>query len=415
MTGHPLASIMITLAALIALINVRFFKLQLTISIMMGSILLSLLLLLLEHTGLAPLSLHAQEYILHIHFRAILLNGMLSFLLFAGAFTINLGELKKQAWAVGILSSVSTVVSALLIGFMLYELLLLFHLNMPLIYCFLFGALISPTDPIAVLSTFKELGAPKALEACVAGESLFNDGVGIVIFVTIFELAFSHSHVTASGVLLLFFRQALGGLLYGFALGWLSFQCMQFGHFGRKVTILLTLAIVTGGYSLALSLDISGALAMVVAGFYIGHQLRLGAFPEGTKQVLTVFWDVMDEILNAILFLLIGFEILMIHVSGHMWWCVVLVVPLVLFVRLITVAVPMRYFGFNKAAAPYTISLLTWGGLRGGLAVALALSLPPSEYRDFILAMTYSVVAFAVIVQGLSIKPLVKLAKDAES
>ncbi len=410
MNPYTLASIILTLAIIIGYINHRYIKLQSTIAIMAGSLLISLLFLILQHTGVANIADKTKSILIQTDFHSLLINGMLSFLLFAGSLTIDSSILKTRKWEIGILASISTIASALLIATAIYYLLPLLGLSLPYLYCLLFGALISPTDPIAVLATFKEIGAPKNLEVCVAGESLFNDGVGIVIFLTIYQLAFNNQVITFQNVSLLFLEQAVGGIAYGVILGFVAYQLIK-NIKDPKTIILITLAIVTGGYTFALSIDISGPLAMVVAGIFIGNKVRATATEEKRNEVLKIFWEVIDELLNAVLFLLIGFELLNINVVDFNFSAVLMAIPLVLLIRLITVAIPMKFIQARKTHEPYTISVLTWGGLRGGLAVALALTLPSSHYRELILAMTYGVVVFAVIVQGLTIKPLAKLAR----
>lgn len=404
---YELSSVILTVAVLIAYINHRYIGLQSTIAIMVGSMLLSCALLLIQHTGIANVVIRTEIILETINFKELLLHGMLSFLLFAGSMTINFNQLKSQRWEIGTLATVSTIASTLLVGTLSYYLLPFLGLHMPFLYCLLFGALISPTDPIAVLATFKEIGAPKNLEACVAGESLFNDGVAIVIFLTLYQLAFQGAAITFTNVTFLFIEETVGGILYGIILGytanWLIKSCRD-----HKIAILITLVIVTGGYHFALVMDISGPLAMVIAGIFVGNKGRRGSKQNETRRILEVFWEAIDEVLNAILFFLIGFELLTLKASTVELIAIVAAIPLVLLIRLITVAIPMKMFQFSKR--PYMISMLTWGGLRGGLAVALALTLPANEYRDFILAMTYGVVAFSVIVQGITIRPLAKAA-----
>lgn len=413
MNAYSLTATIITLAVLIGFINARYIRMQMTIAIMMGSMGLSLLLLLLKHLGLSDSAVALSHVVSQLNFKSLLLDGMLSFLLFAGAFTVDFNILKKHRWEIGVLASLSTIASTLIVGYLTYWLLPFLHLHLDLIYCLLFGALISPTDPIAVLATFKEVGAPKSLEVQVAGESLFNDGVAIVMFTTVYQLAFGHGSSFALGsVATLFLKQAVGGIFFGVLIAWIASQMIQRAK-GRKMAILLSLALVTGGYQLALALDISGALAMVVAGIYLGHQARQGLFGDNTYEIMDIFWELIDEIFNAILFLLIGFELLALDIHRYELIAMLLAIPFILLIRLVTVALPMRCARFRKTALPYTIRILTWGGLRGGLAVALALSLPESPERNFVLALTYAVVAFAVIVQGITIKPLVNRCKAA--
>ncbi len=405
---YAIGSIILSLAVLITYINHHFIHLQSTIAIMCGSLFLSVILLILQHTGLANVATAVESLVRNIDFPNVLLKGMLSFLLFAGALTIDLRLLKSKKWEIGTLASISTIASTFIVGTLIYYLMPLLNIQLPYLYCLLFGALISPTDPIAVLATFKEVGAPKRLEICVAGEALFNDGVGIVIFITLYALAFQHTPITFSHITLLFFKQAFGGIAYGIILGWITNRLLHPIR-DHGIAILLTLGVVTGGYSFALWLNISGPLAMVVTGILVGNQIRSHE-KTVSPEVIMVFWEVIDELLNAVLFLLIGFELLLVQVHGLQILAMICAIPIVLLVRLLTVAAPMQLIQFKRTQAPYTITILTWGGLRGGLAVALALSLPPSDYRTFILAMTYGVVAFSIIAQGLTIKPLAKLA-----
>jgi monovalent cation:H+ antiporter, CPA1 family len=411
MNGYTIAAIIISLAVFLGYINHRFIKMQMTIAIMSGSIIISLLMLLSKHFGYTSIADRTTVMIQSLDFRSLLLNGMLSFLLFAGAFTVDFETLKQNKWEIGTLASISTIASAFIVGILTYYLLPFLGVHLDFIYCMLFGALISPTDPIAVLATFKEVGAPKQLDVCVAGESLFNDGVGIVIFTTLIQLTGSHHDVHASGVIMLFLRQAIGGVFYGWIVAMIISRLIAHTA-DKKMAILLTLAMVTGSYALALWMDISGPLAMVVAGIIIGHHARSGKYGADIHEVLDIFWELIDEIMNAILFLLIGFELLTLKLFPHEIWAMLLGIPFVLLVRLITVAIPMKYFSLKKTTIPYTISILTWGGLRGGLAVALALSLPEGPERSFILGITYAIVAFAVIVQGITIGPLVRLSKN---
>lgn len=397
---------MITIAISIGYINQRFFKLQDTIAIMSGSLLLSLFLIILHHLGYTTFFDLTHSWLNQLNFQDLLLKGMLNFLLFAGALTIDFYTLRSQKWEIATLASISTIVSTLMIGTLAFYLLPLLNLSLPYLYCLLFGSLISPTDPIAVLTTFKKLGVSKKISMCVAGESLFNDGVGIVLFMTLFQLTFDHVAITPANIATLFCQEAIGGILYGIALGWLTYYLI------RKLTtinsiVLVTIASVAGGYSLALSLNISGPLAMVASGILVGHQgrrnLSLSLFSN-----LDHFWEIIDELLNAILFVLIGFELLNVHTGYSGIIAGLIAIPTVLAVRLITISIPMKLLQFKNQHEPKIITILTWGGLRGGLAVALALSLPDSTYRDLILTLTYSIVTFAIVVQGITIQYIVK-------
>lgn len=412
MNPYTLCALVLSLTAFIGYINHKTTKVQPTIAIMAGSLIISFFLLLIQHAGLTDLTKHTKDLLIQTNFHRLLMHGMLSFLLFAGSLTIDFQHLKKQRWEIFSLATLSTIASTFFIGLISYELLPLIGIQLPFLFCLLFGALISPTDPIAVLATFKEINAPKPLETCVAGESLFNDGVGIVVFLTIYQLTFSHVPITFTAVSTLFLKQAVGGVFYGVILGFITNKLLRTCS-DHKTAVLITLALVTGGYDLALSFGISGPLAMVVAGIFVGNS-GAGHEKSSHSETLHLFWETIDEVLNAILFLLIGFELLAINASFSELWATVAVIPMVLIVRLVTVTIPMKFFQRKRTSEPYTISILTWGGLRGGLAVALALSLPPSKYRDIIITFTYGVVAFAVIIQGLTIKPLARLAREAE-
>ena len=412
MNVFPLAFSILTIAILLTYLNYRFIRVQTTIALMISALLLSLILIGLQSLGLANIAESTKHLLTTINFPDLLLHGMLSFFLFSGALTIDFDALKSQKWEIGFLASLSTLLSTLILGFLTYTLLPWIGLHPPLLYCLLFGALISPTDPIAVLATFKKLGAPKHIRACVAGESLFNDGVGIVLFTILYQCLFQHVPINATSISLLFLKQAAGGILYGLVLGWVTRYLLKPVH-EPNLVILITLAVVTGGYSLALWLDLSGALAMVVSGIIIGQQQQKLCHHE-SHNPLAVFWEIIDDILNIVLFFLLGFELLVLKADGATFLAILIMIPLVLLVRLCTVAVPMKFIQRRKKQRSF-IMILTWGGLRGGLAVALALSVPTSPYRDLILAMTYGVVAFSIIVQGLSIKPLLALQHKIEA
>lgn len=407
MNSYTLGSIVISLAIFIGYLNERLFKQQATIAIMSGSLIVSMLLMVLQHFNITNLYIHAEQLVLRTHFEQLLLNGMLSFLLFAGALSIDIDSLKSKKWEIALLASISTIASAFTLGFLLWTLTSALQLNLPFIYCLLFGSLISPTDPIAVLATFKKLGVPKPLSTCVAGESLFNDGVGIVLFVTLSQLILApEAHTGTISVIVLFCQEAIGGIAFGLALGWLATQLAKPLKEANAI-ILLTIGIITGGYNLAQQLDISGPLAMVAAGIYTNYKLH-HHIPQLHFHDLKKFWEVIDELLNAILFLLLGFELLHLQATRLEVIASVVMIPTVLLVRLLTVAAPMALLSLKRPRKPYTIRILTWGGLRGGLAVALALSLPHTAYRNFILTLTYVIVAFALIVQGTTIKWLAK-------
>lgn len=408
MNVYATSSIFITLAVALAALNHRFIKMQATVAIMMGGLLVSLLLIVSNALGMGALKLQATHLLSGVNFHSLLIDGMLSFMLFAGALNLDMTLLKNEKWEIGTLATIGTIVSTLLIGTGVYAFLDWQGINIPMGICMLFGALISPTDPIAVLATLKKLGAPKRISVKIAGESLFNDGVGIVIFLTLFGFVFDGKPMEAMPIILLFIQQAVGGILYGVGLA--RCTCWMIGKLDdAAMAIMVTLAVTTGGYTLAQHLGVSGPLAMVVTGLYVGKRNQSESFSLKTRQSLAMFWELIDEILNAVLFMLIGLEILLIDISQRELLFAVCAIPLVLFVRLMTVAVPMSIFSVFKRYDPWAITTLIWGGLRGGLAVALALALPDGPYRHLILVMTYSVVVFALLVQATTIQPLVNM------
>jgi CPA1 family monovalent cation:H+ antiporter len=407
---YALASMILTLAVFATYFNERYLKMPTTIAIMSSSILLSLLLILIGRYTQFGLDDIITKELKNLDFHALLIDGMLSFLLFAGSLHVDITHLKQHKWEVGVLATLGTIASTFLVALLIYYLLPLISIHLDFIYCLLFGALISPTDPIAVLATIKELHAPKQLDVKVAGESLFNDGVGIVMFLSLYQFAFSGKALSLGAVSFLFLQQAVGGIAYGLVCGLVITQLIKSIE-NYKVEILLTLVVTTGGYILANSLGVSGPLAMVTAGIYIGNSGRHTAMSEKSRNNLDTFWELIAEVLNAVLFLLIGFEILILETRLSDIMAAFIAIPLVLFVRFITVAIPMSLFKLRKKYAPYTITILVWGGLRGGLAVALALALPQSHDRELILLMTYAVVMFSILVQGLTIKSLVEKSK----
>ncbi len=374
---------------------------------MVLSLVTSSLLLVTAHL-LPKLSEDLIHIVTSIDFHNLLMNGMLSFLLFAGSMHIDANSLQKQRLPILSLATFGVVISTFLIGTLLYFLLAAFHLDVAYIYCLLFAALISPTDPIAVLAILKKAGIKKSLEIKIAGESLFNDGVAVVVFITILEVAQTgFDKLSAVDIALLFMREAGGGLLYGLLLGYMGYFALK-SIDKYEVEVLITIAIVMGGYLLADKLHISGPLAMVVAGIVIGNKGRESGISDITQQYLNKFWELIDEILNALLFMLLGFEMLVLKINSTIMIIGVISVAIVLFARWMSVAIPViilrRKIDFEKNA----IAILTWGGLRGGLSVALALSLPVEMHRDLFVTITYMVVIFSIIVQGLTIGKLYK-------
>jgi CPA1 family monovalent cation:H+ antiporter len=413
MSVFEILAVVITLTALLGYANERVFRLPPTIGVLLGGLLVSLLLVALSALGVTGPG-WAEGLLAQIDFDALLMQGLLSFLLFAGALHINVNELLSYRWTILILATLGVVVSTLFIGTVMYAVLHALGLPLPLSYAFLFGALISPTDPIAVLGILKRAGAPKSLEVIISGESLFNDGVGVVVFTLIAGLALGGAgHGGGAGAAAgLFFREAVGGVAYGLALGYAAYRLLcRVDNY--TVEILITLAVVTGGYALAGRLHTSGPIAIVVAGILVGNHGRHFAMSDRTREHLDTFWRVIDETLNAVLFVLLGLELLVLDLTPRMFVAALAAIPVVLAARLISVGPPISLLRMRARFVPYTIRLMTWGGLRGGIAVALALSLPDNRARDLILGMTYAVVVFSILVQGLTVAPMARRATAA--
>lgn len=402
-----IAAILVSISAVFAFLNYRYIKLPSTIGLMIIALVSSLGLLVLGKLGLGAVEEQAHHLLNSIDFNETLIHGMLSFLLFAGSLHINLDDLAKQKWVISSLATVGILVSTFLIGGVSYVIFGLLGIPLDFIYCLLFGALISPTDPIAVLGILKSAQAPKSLEIKIAGESLFNDGVAVVVFIVLLGIASGAHEVTASGIMLLFLQEAVGGIIFGLAIGWLVYQLLKRVD-DYLVEILLTLALVMGGYALATALHVSGPIAVVVAGLLIGNHGRLLAMSEATRMHLDTFWELVDEILNAVLFVLIGLEVLILPFTQNVLLAAIVMIPMILIARFISVGIPISLLKLRRSFSPGAIKILTWGGLRGGISVALALSLPAGETRDIILAITYAVVIFSIIIQGLTLGRLVK-------
>lgn len=403
---------LLTLAALFSYVNYRFLELPTTIGLMVMALASSLVLVAV---GLVEPALEAQaEAVLaRIDFNETLMHGMLGFLLFAGALHVNLADLAKQRVVIGVLASVGVLISTFLVGAMTYGLLALLGIEVRFIYCLLFGALISPTDPIAVLGILKHAGAPRQLEMKIAGESLFNDGVAVVVFLGILEIATGQYGFDPGHLAALFLKEAVGGAVFGFALGYLALWMLKTVD-DYKVEILISLAVAAGGYALAYGIHISGPIAMVVAGLIIGNQGRYLAMSETVREHLDTFWELADEILNAVLFVLIGLELLVLTFTGRYVLAGLLAFPVMILARLVAVGLPVTLMRRRRVFTPNAVRILTWGGLRGGISVALALSIPAQvggvavPERDVLLAITYVVVVVSILGQGLTLGPLLR-------
>ena len=405
-------AILITLSAGFSYINHRFIHLPNTIGLMIIALLVSLGLALLGPFSFG-MKAEAQRLLANIDFDETLLHGMLSFLLFAGSLHVNLADLAKQKWIIGLLATVGVLGSTIGIGFISRWVFGLLGTEMPLIDCLLFGALISPTDPIAVLGILKKVGVPESLETKITGESLFNDGVAVVIFLVFLEIATGTREITAASVLGLFAKEALGGVVFGLIIGWIAYWMLK-SIDNYQVEVLITLALVTGGFALADELHVSGPIAIVVAGLLIGNHGRLLAMSDQVRDHLDKFWELVDEVLNGVLFVIIGLEVLALTFSREYFTAGVILIPLLLVTRFISVGGPVLIMRRFREFSPKVVTILTWGGLRGGISVALALSLPPGKNRELILAITYIIVVFSIIVQGLTIGKLVRKNQQPE-
>jgi len=401
-----LSALLLTLAALFGYLNHRFIGLPTTIGIMVITMVISLTMVLLGKLGLHLGADAAAALLADIDFDDALMHGMLSFLLFAGALHVDIAELARHRLIIAALATGSVVFTTFAVGTASWLLLPLLGLSLDYGYCLLFGALIAPTDPVAVLAIMRTTNVSKSLRTKVAGESLFNDGVAVVVFLVIAQSVLSGEAVTVTGVVKLFAIEAIGGVVYGFLIGWFCFHLLKSVD-NYQIEVLLTLALVMGGYSLASYLHISGPLAMVVAGLYIGNRGRRDAMSDRTREHLDNFWELIDEILNSVLFLLIGLEVLAVAADLHVLAAGLLIIPMVLLARFVSVGVPVLVLKRFREFSPGAVRVLTWGGLRGGISVAMALSLPLGEARDLLVSIAYVVVVFSIVVQGLTIRKVV--------
>jgi len=412
MSIFEIAAILIGLSALFGFLNYRFLQLPHTIGLVVIALAASLVVIVIEFAWpQSEVSEVVTGALNEIDFHDAVMRGMLSFLLFAGALHVDFSVFRKQMLAIGMMATLGILVSTFLIGWASWTLLNAFGIEMPFIWALVFGALISPTDPVAVLGLFKTVNVPETIEAKMAGESLFNDGVGVVVFTVVVAIATGNGNggepMGALSIAELFMTEAIGGAVLGLLAGYLGYRAMY--HVDEhNLEVLITLAIVMVTYVIALQLHMSGPIAMVVAGLLIGNQGMRFAVSDSTRDHIQNFWSLLDEILNSVLFLLIGLEVLVVAQRADHMGVALLIIPVTLAARWAAVFLPItilsRWRSFTRGAVP----ILTWGGLRGGIAVALALSLPANEFKPTILTITYVVVLFSIIVQGLTIKPLVE-------
>jgi len=400
-------AIVVVLTAVLAYVNHRFVRLPPNIGVLVLALLVSLAMVAGHALGFGFIEERAEALLATIDFDFALLHGMLSFLLFAGALHINLDDLAEKKWIIATLATVGVVASTFLVGTAAWFTFAWLGLAIPFVWCLVFGALISPTDPIAVLGILKSAGAPKSLETKIAGESLFNDGVAVVVFLVLFEIATGSREPSASHIAVLFVQEAIGGAVLGLVLGLIVYRMLRSVD-NYQVEVLLTLALVMGGYTLATALHVSGPVAMVVAGLMIGNHGRRLAMSDTTRDHLDTFWELIDETLNAVLFVLIGLEMVVLTFTGNYLLAGALAIPMVLAIRWLCVGIPVTLMRARYVFTDNAVKIMTWGGLRGGISVALALSLPAGPEREVILTVTYVVVVFSIVVQGLSIGPLIR-------
>ena len=402
-------SVLIVLASFFAYLNLRFLKLPGTIGIMIIAMLVSLGIRLIGDSYFPETTKHFFQLIKEFDFNDVLMGAMLNFLLFAGALHVNISDLREQKVPIMLYSTVSVILSAFIISGLLYCVVPLFGLELPYLYCLLFGTLISPTDPIVVLGVLKQAKVPKRIETKIVGESLFNDGVAVVMFAVVLKVATDSAFEAGFGsVSWLFVKEGIGGLLLGTFLGFTASRVIKKID-DYKVSVLITLSIVMGGFLIAKTLHVSSPLAMVVAGLIIGNYGKKVAMTVETRDYLEKFWELIDEILNAILFLFIGFELLLLPDIVEQIGIGLVAILIVLFSRGLSMVLPWKFFkvfsflGIQPSYTRGSLMVMVWGGIRGGVSIALVLSLPEGGYKDLLLEITYIVVLFSIVIQGLTI------------
>jgi CPA1 family monovalent cation:H+ antiporter len=402
-----LLAIITVVSAIFSYINIRFLRLPNTIGLMALALALSLMLIVLGKVNSTVLDF-VTGIMNRVDFSEVVLEVMLSFLLFAGALHVDMDKLAEQKWVIFSLATVGVILSTFVLGTLFFYACHLFGYPVPYLYALLLGALISPTDPIAVLGILKEANVPKNIEIAITGESLFNDGVGVVVFLSILEIAkFGASEATVSDTAILFAKEVFGGIGLGLLFGWLTYKLMKsIDHYQTEV--LLSLGLVMGIYALALALHFSAPLAVVACGLFIGNTGRNSAMSEQTLIYLDKFWELVDEFMNAVLFVLIGFEIVLLTFIGKYFWLGIITIFISLLARWIAVSAPLFALRSRTNFIPKVDWILTWGGLRGGISIALALSIPAEMNREVILSVTYIIVIFSILVQGLTLGKLVK-------
>ncbi len=404
-------SIIFAIAAFFNFVNYKWFRLPTTIGLMLMS-LVTIILITLSKNIVPEFYKFFCDIVTNSDFRSLLLDGILSFLLFAGALHVNIDELAKEKWPILLFATLGVLISTFIVGCLTYYTAQLIGINLPFLHALLFGALISPTDPIAVMAILKKSNIAKSLSIKIEGESLFNDGIGVVVFSGILILAGMGEHAIEESIGLeigkLFLEEAIGGLLYGALLGFVGYQAIKSVDDNPQLAVMITLAIVMGGYAFASIIHVSGPLAMVIAGMIIGNKLNIATNKGKTRKMINEIWEVLDDVFNGILFVLIGLAIHLLKFNLDHLLLGVVAILIVLVSRFISVFIPYSLLKHAEVSPVKTVLVLTWGGLRGGISIALALSLLNNSSSEVILYITYVVVLFSIIVQGLSIGTLVK-------
>ena len=406
MDTFHLFSILICISALFAYLNFRFLKLPGAIGLMIISLLFSLLVLAIGYFNPFVRD-QASALFSKINFSELLLEIMLSFMLFAGAIHIKYEDLKNERLTIMAFATVSVVLSTFIVGYVTFYTLDVFGIHVQLLNALLFGALISPTDPIAVLSILKSSGISRSLQTKMSGESLFNDGVAVVIYLIILQLSGPGNEISLQSIARLFLQEAVGGFFLGIILGYLGYRLvLQIDNY--QVEVLMTLAIVMGGYTLSHFIHVSGPLAMVTSGIIIGNHGKNFGMSAITTEYVDKFWELIDEILNAFLFVIIGLELLLIHTSQKIIFISLLLIVVTVLARYISLWIPSLAIRLKEKIQQRTLILLTWGGLRGGISIALALSIPSEMNKDLWVTITYVIVCFSILIQGLTIGKLAR-------
>ncbi|GGN53107.1 sodium:proton antiporter [Novosphingobium indicum] len=415
LTAFDAAAILIVLAAALGYFNYRVLGLPSTVGLTVMGTLASLM--VVAYDKLVPSSTLADQlgtFLADIDFSTTLMEGMLSFLLFAGAMHVNWTHMRKGRWPILIFSTIGVLLSTAIVGFAFQFLTLALGIEIPLIWCLVFGALISPTDPVSVMAVMKRAAMPDTLQATVAGESLFNDGIGVVVFTILIAIATGTEAFTWGFAISHFMQEALGGAALGLTVGWIGYLAMK-SIDEYVIEVMISLAVVMGGYSLAMGLHVSGPVAMAVAGLIIGNAGMANAMSEVTRDHVVKFWTLIDEVLNAVLFLLIGLEVIALDFRPAYLAAGAGAILIVLAARMIAVGIPLAAMKRLIDMGPLAFPTLVWGGLRGGISIALALALPISAIRSELLVATYIVVIFAVVVQGGSIGSLIRRMQERYS